>query len=69
MTSAVPETYRDTVEAGAEGRMAALFMALLDAGVLVNTNGLACLSTVMADPELDEVVDALQRSLQRLPRA
>jgi hypothetical protein len=37
--------------------------------VLVNTNGLACLSTVMADPELDEVVDALQRSLQRLPRA
>jgi glutamate-1-semialdehyde aminotransferase len=49
--------------------MAALFMALLDAGVLVNTNGLACLSTVMADAELDEVVDAVQRSLQRLPRA
>jgi glutamate-1-semialdehyde 2,1-aminomutase len=68
MTAAVPRGYRDTVETGAEARMAALFMALLDAGVLVNTNGLACLSTVMGDAELDEVVDAVQRSLHSLPR-
>jgi hypothetical protein len=38
-------------------------MHLLDAGVLVNTNGLACLSTVMTEGDLDTVVDALQQSL------
>ncbi len=68
MTSAPPWTYRDTVEPGAAERMSALFMALLDNGVLVNTNGLACLSTVMGDAEIDEVVDAVQRSLRMLPR-
>lgn len=40
----------------------------LDNGVPVNTNGLACPSTVMGDAEIDEVVDAMQRSLRMLPR-
>jgi glutamate-1-semialdehyde 2,1-aminomutase len=63
MTAAPLSSYRDTMAAGAEERMGKLFMHLLDAGVLVNTNGLACLSTVMTEGDLDTVVDALQQSL------
>jgi glutamate-1-semialdehyde 2,1-aminomutase len=54
MTSKAPRTYRDTVEP--------------DASVLVNTNGLACLSTPMGDAEVDEIVQAFDRALQPLRR-
>jgi hypothetical protein len=30
--------------------------------------GLACLSPVIGEAEIDEAVDAVQRSLQKLPR-
>jgi glutamate-1-semialdehyde 2,1-aminomutase len=68
MTSKAPRTYRDTVEPDASERMGRLFMHLLDAGVLVNTNGLACLSTPMGDAEVDEIVQAFDRALQPLRR-
>jgi glutamate-1-semialdehyde 2,1-aminomutase len=66
MTVAPLSSYRDTMAAGVEERMGKLFMHLLDAGMLVNTNGLACLSTVMTEGDLDTVVDALQQSLSAL---
>ena len=49
--------------------MGRLFMHLLDAGVLVNTNGLACLSTPMGDAELAEIVQAFDQALWQLRRA
>jgi len=61
-------SYRDTVEPGASERMSSLFIHLLDAGVLVNTNGLACLSTVMGDQEIEEIASALERALEELKR-
>jgi len=69
MTSKPPRTYRDTVEPAASERMGRLFMHLLDAGVLVNTNGLACLSTPMGDAELGEIVQAFDQALWQLRRA
>jgi len=69
MTSKPPRTYRDTVEPAASERMGRLFMHLLDAGVLVNTNGLACLSTPMGDAELAEIVQAFDQALWQLRRA
>jgi glutamate-1-semialdehyde 2,1-aminomutase len=69
MTSKPPRTYRDTVEPAAGERMGRLFMHLLDAGVLVNTNGLACLSTPMGEAELQEIVRAFDQALWQLRRA
>jgi glutamate-1-semialdehyde aminotransferase len=68
-TSKPPRTYRDTVEAAASERMGRLLMYLLDTGVLVNTNGLACLSTPMGEAELQEIVQAFDRALWQLRRA
>ena len=57
--------YRD-VEPGTAQRGQALFHALLDAGVLVNANGLGCLSTPMGEPEVEEIASALDRALRAL---
>ncbi|HWU37256.1 MAG TPA: aspartate aminotransferase family protein, partial [Candidatus Acidoferrum sp.] len=61
--------YRDTVEVGAAQRSYRLFMALLDAGIMVNDNGLGCLSTPMGESELDRIADALEAGLSRLTKA
>jgi glutamate-1-semialdehyde 2,1-aminomutase len=60
--------YRDTVEPGADSRSYRLFMALLDAGIMVNDNGLACLSTPMGEAELDRIEATLGRALAALAR-
>jgi glutamate-1-semialdehyde 2,1-aminomutase len=61
-------SYRDVADAAAEARLQRLFVHLLDAGVLVNTNGLACLSTPMAEREVEELAAALERALAALAR-
>lgn len=58
--------YRDTVEPGIDARSYRLFMALLDAGIMVNDNGLGCLSTPMGQVELDRIEAALERALATL---
>ena len=58
--------YRDTVEPGTDARSYRLFMALLDAGIMVNDNGLGCLSTPMGEAELDRIEAALERALGTL---
>jgi glutamate-1-semialdehyde 2,1-aminomutase len=60
--------YRDTVEPGADARSYRFFMALLDAGIMVNDNGLACLSTPMGERELDRIEAAVDRALTSLPK-
>jgi glutamate-1-semialdehyde 2,1-aminomutase len=59
-------SYRDVVEPGEAERARALFMALLKAGVMVNDNGLACLSTPMGEAELDRFEAALAQALASL---
>jgi glutamate-1-semialdehyde 2,1-aminomutase len=66
MTAAPPRTYRDTIDPLAEARMQRVFVHLLDEGVLVNTNGLGCLSTPMGEREIDEIVEATDRAAARL---
>jgi len=61
--------YRDTIEPGIDARSTRLFMALLDAGIMVNDNGLGCLSTPMSEVELDRIETALERALATLGRA
>jgi glutamate-1-semialdehyde 2,1-aminomutase len=68
MVSRPLRNYRDTVEAGADQRSYRLFMALLDAGIMVNNNGLGCLSTPMGDAELDRIDGALERALSTLAK-
>ena len=60
--------YRDTIEPGIDARSYRLFMALLDAGIMVNDNGLGCLSTPMGEAELDRIEAALERALATLGR-
>jgi glutamate-1-semialdehyde 2,1-aminomutase len=57
------KSYRDTVEPGVAERTNRLFMALLDAGIMINNNGLACLSTPMGEAELDRIESAVDRAL------
>lgn len=47
---------------------ARLFVHLLDEGVLVNTNGLACLATPMGEREIDEIVEPTDRVAARLAK-
>ena len=68
MVSRPLRNYRDTVEAGADQRSYWLFMALLDAGIMVNNNGLGCLSTPMGEGELDRMEGALERALSTLSK-
>ncbi len=58
--------YRDAVDAAAERRVERLFYLLLEAGILLNTNGLGCLSTPMGAGEVEELASALERALARL---
>ncbi len=60
--------YRDAADPAAEARVQRLFLHLLDAGVLVNTNGLGCLSTPMTAREVEALAAALERALARLAR-
>ncbi len=60
--------YRDTIEPGLDARSYRLFMALLDAGIMVNDNGLGCLSTPMGQAELDRIETALDRALGTLAK-
>jgi glutamate-1-semialdehyde aminotransferase len=46
-----------------------LFHALLDAGVLLHTSGLGCLSTPMGDAEVEELATSLERALRTMRRA
>jgi glutamate-1-semialdehyde 2,1-aminomutase len=55
-------SYRD-VDQVAEARMEALFYPLLDAGVLLHTSGLGCLSTPMTEREVEELASAVERAL------
>jgi glutamate-1-semialdehyde 2,1-aminomutase len=61
-------SYRD-VDWTAEARMEALFYKLLDAGVLLHTSGLGCLSTPMGDAEIEEIAAAVERALRSGARA
>ena len=49
--------------------MEQLFYALLDAGVLLNTSGLGCLSTPMGEAEIEELASAVERALRAMGRA
>jgi glutamate-1-semialdehyde 2,1-aminomutase len=66
MVSRPLQSYRDVVEPGEAERARALFMALLKAGVMVNDNGLACLSTPMGEAELDRFEAALEQAVASL---
>jgi glutamate-1-semialdehyde 2,1-aminomutase len=61
-------SYRD-VDQRAEARTEPLFHALLDAGVLLHTTGLGCLSTPMGDAEIEELAGAVERALRAVGRA
>ena len=60
-------SYRD-VDQAAEARMERLFRALLDAGVLIHTTGLGCLSTPMGEREVEEIAAAVERALGSVGR-
>jgi glutamate-1-semialdehyde 2,1-aminomutase len=64
-TPAPLRSYRD-VDPTAEARIERLFYHLLDAGVLIHTNGLGCLSTPMTEREVEELAVALDRALGAL---
>ena len=58
-------SYRD-VDQRAEAGMEPFFHALLDAGVLLHTTGLGCLSTPMGDAEIEELADAVEQALRAI---
>lgn len=60
--------YRDSYEPGAEARAYRLFMGLLDHGIMVNDNGLGCLSTPMDEAELDRIEAALDQALATIAK-
>jgi glutamate-1-semialdehyde 2,1-aminomutase len=68
LTARPLRSYRDAADPDAEARVERLFLHLLDAGVLVNTNGLGCLSTPMGEREVEELAVALERALVALAR-
>ena len=49
--------------------MERLFHALLDAGVLLHTTGLGCLSTPMDEREVEEIAAAAEQALETVGRA
>jgi glutamate-1-semialdehyde 2,1-aminomutase len=61
-------TYRDSIEPDAEARCYQLFVALLDAGIMIGSNGLACISTPMGETELDQIEAAFERALLALDK-
>ncbi len=63
LTDRPVQSYRDTVDPAAQARMEEVFYGLLDAGVLLSTTGLGCLSTPMGEAEVEEIAVALERAL------
>jgi len=68
MVGRLLRNYRDTVEPGVDERSYRLFMALLDAGIMVNNNGLGCLSTPMGEAELDRIEAGVEQALSTLAK-
>jgi glutamate-1-semialdehyde 2,1-aminomutase len=66
LTAQPLRSYRDAADSDAEARLTRLFYHLLEAGVVVNTNGLGCLSTPMGEREVEEIAVALEQALARL---
>ena len=60
------KTYRDSIEANADEKCYRLFVSLMDAGILIGSNGLACLSTPMGEPELDQITEAFEQAITTL---
>jgi glutamate-1-semialdehyde 2,1-aminomutase len=59
--------YRSSIRhAASASRAARLHLNLLDEGIVVGKEGLACLSTPMGDAEVDTFVAALERAVIRL---
>jgi glutamate-1-semialdehyde 2,1-aminomutase len=61
-------SYRDSIEPDADARCYQLFVALLDAGIMIGSNGLACLSTPMGETELGQIEAAFERALFTLDK-
>src|SRR5262249_58891558 len=66
LTSRPLHSYRDAADSAAEARLTRIFYHLLEAGVVVNSNGLGCLSTPMREREVEEIAVALERGPARL---
>lgn len=68
MTDNLLTNYRDTVTPEIKGLSTRLFHALLENGVMINSNGLACLSTPMGDKELQFIESAVEKALSSMER-
>ena len=67
MTDRPLKSYRDIMmDPDAEIRSLRLFMALLDTGIMVGSNGLGCLTTPMGNEEIDKIAAAFERALSIL---
>jgi glutamate-1-semialdehyde 2,1-aminomutase len=65
-TDAELTRYRETTDPAAAARVLRLHSLMLGEGVVVHTNGLACLSTPMGEAEVDAFIAALDRALVRM---
>jgi len=61
-------SYRDTIVPGADERCYRLFVALLDVGIMIGSNGLGCLSTPMGEAELEKIEAGFERALDMLDK-
>jgi glutamate-1-semialdehyde 2,1-aminomutase len=69
MTDEPIQDYRSSIRNAAPGaRFAQLHLNLLDEGIVVGKEGLACLSTPMSDPEVDSFLGSLERAVTKLQR-
>lgn len=68
MTDRPLRNYRDSMIPDADVRTYRLFMALLDAGIMIGSTGLACLSTPMGEAELDQIEVAFEQALFSLDK-
>lgn len=67
MTNNPVTDYRSSVKnAAPASRFARLHLNLLDEGIIISKEGLACLSTPMTEAEVDHFVAALERAVERL---
>ena len=68
MTDRPLRNYRDSMTPDADARTYRLFMALLDAGVMMGSTGLACVSTPMGEAELNQIEAAFEQALYSLDK-
>jgi glutamate-1-semialdehyde aminotransferase len=68
MTDTALQNYRDIITPEIKELSYRLFMALLDNGVMINSNGMSCLSTPMGEQELQYIESAFERSLYDMER-